>query len=145
MLNDMDRSAPAYGRLAMVIITTCAVLATLIQALDSTIANVALPYMQGSFAASQDEINWVLTSYIVASAIMTAPTGFLASRFGRTRLYAGSIIGFTAASVLCGFAQSLDQIVFFRLLQGFAGAALVPISQAVMYDIYPKEKLGQAM
>jgi DHA2 family multidrug resistance protein len=129
----------------MAVITTCAVLATLIQALDSTIANVALPYMQGSLAASQDEINWVLTSYIVASAIMTAPIGFLASRFGRTRLYVGSIIGFTIASVLCGLAQSLDQIVFFRVIQGFAGAALVPISQSVLYDIYPNEKRGRAM
>jgi DHA2 family multidrug resistance protein len=140
-----DGAVATYGRLPMVVITVCAVLATLIQALDSTIANVALPYMQGSFAASQDQINWVLTSYIVASAIMTAPTGFFASRFGRTRLYVGSIIGFTTTSVLCGMAQSLDQIVLFRVLQGFAGAALVPISQSVMYDIYPKEKRGQAM
>jgi len=145
LMTDTDQAAPAYGRVSMVIITSCAVLATMIQALDSTIANVALPYMQGSLAASQDEINWVLTSYIVASAIMTAPTGFLASRFGRSRLYIASIIGFTTASVLCGMARSLDQIVIFRLLQGCAGAALVPISQSIMYDIYPREKRGQAM
>ena len=115
-------------------------LATLMQSLDSTIANVALPYMQGSMSASQEEINWVLTSYIVAAAIMTAPTGFLAARFGRTRLFVTAVVGFTIASILCGMAQSLDQIVIFRFLQGMFGASLVPLSQAVMYDIYPPEQ-----
>ena len=88
-------------------VTVCTILATLMQSLDSTIANVALPYMQGTMSASQDEINWVLTSYIVAAAIMTAPTGFLAARFGRTRLFVTAVVGFTVASVLCGLAQSL--------------------------------------
>src|ERR1700744_2141084 len=92
-------------------ITVCVILATLMQALDTTIANVALPYMQGSMSASQEQIAWVLTSYIVAAAIMTAPTGFLAARFGRTRLFVTTIVGFTIASVLCGLAQSLSQIV----------------------------------
>jgi MFS transporter, DHA2 family, multidrug resistance protein len=136
---------PGFSGQVRIILTICVILATLMQSLDSTIANVALPYMQGSMAASQDEINWVLTSYIVASAIMTAPTGFLAARFGRTRVFVVSIAGFTVASVLCGMAQSLDQIVIFRLLQGFFGAALVPLSQAVMYDIYPVEQRGPAM
>ncbi len=126
-------------------VTICTVLATLMQSLDSTIANVALPYMQGSMSASQDEINWVLTSYIVAAAIMTAPTGFLAARFGRTKLFVTAIAGFTVASILCGMAQSLDQIVVFRILQGMFGASLVPLSQAVMYDIYPPEQRGAAM
>jgi DHA2 family multidrug resistance protein len=126
-------------------VTICTVLATLMQSLDSTIANVALPFMRGSMSASQEEINWVLTSYIVAAAIMTAPTGFLASRFGRTRLFVTAIAGFTAASILCGMAQSLDQIVVFRVLQGMFGASLVPLSQAVMYDIYPPEQRGAAM
>ena len=94
------------------------ILATLMQALDTTIANVALPYMQGSVSASQDQINWVLTSYIVAAAIMTPPTGFLAGRFGRKRLFLVSVAGFTVASMLCGMAQSLAQIVLFRILQG---------------------------
>jgi DHA2 family multidrug resistance protein len=120
-------------------------MATLMQSLDSTIANVALPYMQGTMSASEDEINWVLTSYIVAAAIMTAPTGFLAARFGRTRLFVTAVAGFTFASVLCGMAQSLGQVVMFRALQGMFGAALVPLSQAVMYDIYPAEKRGAAM
>jgi len=127
------------------VLTVCTILATLMQSLDSTIANVALPYMQGTMAASQDEINWVLTSYIVAAAIMTAPTGFLAARFGRTRLFVTSVVGFTLASVLCGLAQSLGQIVLFRIVQGVFGAALVPLSQAVMFDIYPAERRGSAM
>src|SRR5271154_5315209 len=92
-------------------VTVCVMLATIMQALDSTIANVALPYMQGSLSASQDQINWVLTSYIVAAAIMTPPTGWLAARFGRTRLFLWCVSGFTVASVLCGLATSLDEIV----------------------------------
>lgn len=127
------------------IVTVCTILATLMQSLDSTIANVALPYMQGTMAASQDEINWVLTSYIVAAAIMTTPTGFLAARYGRTRLFVSAVAGFTFASILCGLAQSLNQIVVFRVLQGVCGAALVPLSQSVMFDIYPVEQRGRAM
>jgi len=127
------------------LVTACAILATLMQSLDSTIANVALPYMQGTMSASQDEINWVLTSYIVAAAIMTAPVGFLAARFGRTRFFVVSVVGFTIASVLCGMAQTLGQIVLFRLVQGVCGAALVPLSQAVLFDIYPPERRGAAM
>jgi MFS transporter, DHA2 family, multidrug resistance protein len=126
-------------------ITVCVMLATLMQALDTTIANVALPYMQGSVAASQEEIAWVLTSYIVAAAIMTPPTGFLASRFGFKRLFMISIGGFTVASMLCGMAQSLTQIVLFRLLQGAFGAALVPLSQTVLLNINPPERQGSAM
>ncbi|MBS0644161.1 MAG: DHA2 family efflux MFS transporter permease subunit [Acetobacteraceae bacterium] len=127
------------------IITLCTVGATLMQALDQTIANVALPYMQGSLSATYEEITWVLTSYITAAAIMTAPVGWLAARFGRKYLYVICLIGFTVTSMLCGAAQSLDQIVVFRILQGVFGAALVPLSQATMMDIYPMEKRGQAM
>jgi MFS transporter, DHA2 family, multidrug resistance protein len=126
-------------------ITACAIIATLMQALDTTIANVSLPYMQGSVAASQDQIDWVLTSYIVAAAIMTPPTGFLASRFGLKRLFMVSIIGFTVASMLCGMAQSVTQIVLFRVLQGAFGAALVPLSQTVLLGAYPRERQGFAM
>src|ERR1700761_9666439 len=127
------------------IITLCTVGATLMQALDQTIANVALPYMQGSLSASFDEITWVLTSYITAAAIMTAPVGWLAVRFGRKPLYIGCIIGFTVASMMCGAAQSLAQIVGFRLLQGMFSAALVPLSQATLLDIYPPARRGFAM
>jgi DHA2 family multidrug resistance protein len=126
-------------------ITACVILAVIMQALDSTIANVALPYIQGSVAASSDQINWVLTSYIVAAAIMTPPSGFLSARFGRKRVLLTAIFGFVIASVLCGLAQSLNQIVGFRLLQGFFGAALVPLSQGIMLDIYTLEERGSAM
>jgi MFS transporter, DHA2 family, multidrug resistance protein len=126
-------------------ITICAIGATLLQSLDQTIANVALPYMQGSFSASYTEITWVLTSYITAAAIMTAPVGWMAVRFGRKPLFLGCIIGFTIASMLCGAAQSIGQIVAFRLLQGMFSAALVPLSQATLLDIYPIERRGFAM
>ncbi len=126
-------------------VTACVILATLMQALDTTIANVALPYIQGSVAASQDQIAWVLTSYIVAAAIMTPPTGFLAARFGIKHLFIASVAGFTGASMLCGMAESLAQIVVFRVLQGVFGAALVPLSQTVLFDIYPRERQGSAM
>ena len=127
------------------LVTVCAMAATLMQALDSTIANVALPYMQGGLSATADQVTWVLTSYITAAAIMTAPVGFLAARFGRKRLFLVSVGGFTAASVLCGAALSIEQMVLFRLLQGAFGAALVPLSQSAMLDMYPARQRGQAM
>src|SRR6476660_4767662 len=126
-------------------ITVCVILATLMQALDTTIAHVALPHIQGSVSASQEQIAWVLTSYIVAAAIMTPPTGFLAGRFGQKRLFLVSVVGFTVASMLCGLAQSAVQIVLFRILQGAFGAALVPLSQSVLMQINPKERQGSAI
>src|SRR5262245_66177551 len=122
--------------LRRVLITVCTMTATVMQALDTTIANVARPYMQGSLSASLDQINWVLTSYIVAAAIMTAPIGWLADRFGRKKLFIACAAGFTLASVLCGLAHNIEQMVAFRLLQGMFGAALVPLSQSVMLDAY---------
>src|ERR1044071_6848889 len=127
------------------IITLCTVGATLMQALDQTIANVALPYMQGSLSASFDEITWVLTSYITAAAIATAPVGWLAARFGRKYLFVACLTGFTITSMMCGAAQALEEMVLFRLFQGMFGAALVPLSQATMLDIYPAEQRGNAM
>jgi DHA2 family multidrug resistance protein len=106
---------------------------------------VALPYMQGSLSASQDQINWVLTSYIVAAAIMTAPVGWIANRFGRKRIFIICSAGFTIASVMCGLAQDITQMVLFRLLQGVFGAALVPLSQAVMLDSYALHERAKAM
>ncbi len=126
-------------------VTICAMTATIMQALDTTIANVALPYMQGSLSASQDQINWVLTSYIVAAAIMTAPVGWIANRFGRKRIFIICSAGFTLASVMCGLAQDINQMVLFRLLQGVFGAALVPLSQAVMLDSYALHERAKAM
>jgi MFS transporter, DHA2 family, multidrug resistance protein len=127
------------------IITICIMLATLIQSLDSTIANVALPHMQGSLSASQDQITWVLTSYIVAAAITTPVTGWLCDHFGKKNVLLTSIIGFTVASALCGVSVSLPMIIAARLLQGVFGASLVPLSQAILLDINPREKQGQAM
>src|SRR3978361_1856338 len=126
-------------------VTICAMTATIMQALDTTIANVALPYMQGSPAPAQDQINWVLTSYIVAAAIMTAPVGWVANRFGRKRIFIVCSAGFTVASVMCGLAQDITQMVLFRLLQGVFGAALVPLSQAVMLDSYALHERAKAM
>jgi DHA2 family multidrug resistance protein len=136
-------TAAAVPHRGMIVVSI--MLATIMQALDTTIANVALPHMQGSLSATQEQISWVLTSYIVAAAIMTPPTGFLAARFGRKRLFLVAVACFTAASVLCGVAQSLPEMVAFRLLQGVFGAALVPLSQAVLLDSYPKEQHGSAM
>jgi DHA2 family multidrug resistance protein len=126
-------------------LTVCAMTATIMQALDTTVANVALPYMQGSLSASLDQINWVLTSYIVASAIMTAPIGWMSDRFGRKRLFVICSAGFTVASLLCAMSQDIGAMVTARLLQGAFGAALVPLSQSVMLDSYPPEQRGQAM
>lgn len=120
-------------------------LATIMQALDTTIANVALPHMQGSLNATYDQISWVLTSYIVAAAIMTPPTGFLTARLGRKKMFLTCVVGFTIVSVLCGMATTLPEMVLFRLMQGMFGAGLVPLSQAVLLDIYPRHQHGQAM
>jgi DHA2 family multidrug resistance protein len=127
------------------LITASVMMATIMQALDSTIANVALPRMQGSLSATQDQMGWVLTSYIVAAAVTIPLTGWLAGEFGRRRVFLISIFVFTLASALCGLAESLPQIVLFRFLQGVGGAALVPLSQAVLFDINLPKDFGRAM
>src|SRR6202022_3699446 len=121
-------------------ITLSIMLATIMQTLDGTIANVALPHMQGSLSTSQDQIAWVLTAYIVAAGIAPPLTGWFVDRFGEKSIFLASIGGFTVASVLCGISNSLAVIVAARLLQGVFGAALVPLSQVVLMDINPKEK-----
>jgi DHA2 family multidrug resistance protein len=141
----MNAATTAVPGLRRNMVTICAMTATIMQALDTTIANVALPYMQGTLSASQDQINWVLTSYIVAAAIMTAPVGWIANRFGRKRIFIICSGGFTIASVMCGLAQDINQMVLFRLLQGMFGAALVPLSQAVMLDSYALHERAKAM
>lgn len=143
MIAFTERGLPAP--LQRTLITVCVMLATIMQALDLTIANVALPYMQGSLSATLDQVSWVLTSYVVAAAIMTAPVGWLASRYGVQRILVICATGFTAASMLCGIAQNIEQIVLYRILQGMFGAALVPLSQTVMLTIYPIEQRGWAM
>jgi MFS transporter, DHA2 family, multidrug resistance protein len=137
-----ETRAPVANRGA---ITASIMLATFMQGVDTTIANVALPHMQGSLSASYDQIAWVVTSYIVAAAIMTPLTGWLAGRFGIKYVFLISVAGFTLASALCGAATSLAQLVIFRLLQGVCGAALVPLSQAVLLQINPPHRHAHAM
>jgi MFS transporter, DHA2 family, multidrug resistance protein len=126
-------------------ITASIMLATFMQGVDTSITNVALPYMQGSLSASQDQIAWVVTSYIVAAAIMTPVTGWLAGRFGIKYVFLMSVAGFTLTSAMCGAATSLVELVIDRLLQGICGAALVPLSQAVLFHINPPERHAKAM
>jgi MFS transporter, DHA2 family, multidrug resistance protein len=137
-----ETPAPVPNRGA---ITLSIMLATFMQGVDTTIANVALPHMQGSFSAAQDQVAWVITSYIVAAAIMTPLTGWLAGRFGIKYVFFISVGGFTLASALCGMATSLAQMVIYRLLQGVCGAALVPLSQSVLLQINPPERHARAM
>ena len=133
---DIDNRIPITGAL---------MLATLMNTLDSTIANVALPHIQGSVSAAQDQITWVLTSYIIATAIMTPLSGWLSQKIGLKRMLLISVGGFTAASMLCGIATSLPEIVVYRLLQGFAGASLMPLSQTVMLNLYPQRLIPRVM
>ncbi len=141
----MSIEEPAQPPVNRTMITLTVMLAAIMTMLDSTIANVALPHMAGSMSASPEQINWVLTSYIIAAAIMTPVTGWFAGRLGVKRMFLIAIIGFTVASSLCGAAQSLAQIVLFRVLQGMFGAGMMPLSQAVMLDTYPLKERGQAM
>jgi MFS transporter, DHA2 family, multidrug resistance protein len=127
------------------LIALAVMLGTTLEVLDSSIVNVALPHLQGAFSASLDEIAWVVTSYLVANGIMIPMTGWISERFGRKRYFLASVLVFVAASVLCGAAQSLMQIVFFRLVQGAAGAAMVPLSQAILVETFPPEERQMAM
>jgi len=127
------------------LITISVMAAMIMVILDTTIANVALPHMQASLGAASDTITWVLTSYIVAQAIATPITGWLSDNIGRKRLFAICVAGFVIASALCGTALSLGEMVLFRVFQGAFGAALAPLSQSVIMDINPRERLGRAM
>jgi DHA2 family multidrug resistance protein len=120
-------------------------LTTVITSIDATIANVALPHMQGSLSATQDQISWVLTSYIVATAIFIPPTAFLAARLGRQYLMGCFVGGFLIASMLCGAATSLPEMVAFRFLQGAFGAGMMPLGQAIVVEHFPPEKRGQIL
>ena len=136
------RATPSPQRL---LVTIFIMMATIMQVLDITIANVSLPYMQGSLSATLDQVSWVLTSYVVAAAVMTAPVGWLAARFGIKKLLVACVTGFTIASMLCGIAHTIEEMVLFRVLQGMFGAALVPLAQSVMLEIYPPHRRGWAM
>ncbi|HEX4210994.1 MAG TPA: DHA2 family efflux MFS transporter permease subunit, partial [Candidatus Binataceae bacterium] len=127
------------------LIALAVMLGTTLEVLDSSIVNVSLPHMQGTFSASVDEIAWVLTSYLVANGIMIPLTGWISSRFGRKRYFLTSVMVFVAASGLCGAAETLDQMVIFRLIQGAAGAAMIPSSQAILMETFPPEEQQMAM
>jgi MFS transporter, DHA2 family, multidrug resistance protein len=139
------RGQAASPALRRMMTTVCVMMATIMQVLDITIANVSLPYMQASLSATLDQVSWVLTSYVVAAAVMTSPVGWLATRFGIKRLLLICVTGFTVASMLCGVAQNIEEMVLCRVAQGMCGAALVPLSQSVMFSIYPPERRGWAM
>src|SRR5215472_5885606 len=126
-------------------LTLSIMMANIMQGVDNSILNVALPHVQGSLSASLDQVAWALTSYIVCAAIMMPLTGWLAGRFGIKYIFLASVIGFTLASALCGAATSLGELVFFRALQGVGGAGLVPLSQATLLQINPPERHGRAM
>ena len=127
------------------LITAAVLLGIFIQTLDSTIAIVALPFMQGSLSASAEEVSWVLTSSVIANAIMTAPAAWMATRFGRKQVFLVCLGGFVCMSALCGLSQSLEQLIICRIIQGMFGAALAPLCQATMLDIYPAARRAQAM
>jgi DHA2 family multidrug resistance protein len=127
------------------LICIAVMLGATLEVLDSSIVNVSLPHMQGSFSASIDEVTWILTSYIVANGVMIPLTGWISARFGRKRYFLTSVLLFMAASGLCGAATSLSQMVIFRLIQGAAGAAMIPSSQAILMETFPPEEQGMAM
>ena len=127
------------------LIATSVMFATFMEVLDTTVVNVSLPHIAGSLSASIDEATWTLTSYLVANAIILPMTGWLASRFGRKRLLMASVVGFTAASFLCGLAPTLGTLIFFRVVQGATGGALQPLSQAVLLEAFPPQDRGKAM
>lgn len=142
------RHKPAQGPFntaELTIITATVLMASLLHALNMTTAYVALPSIQGNLSAGPDQVGWIITAFVVASAVGTVLTGWLGTRLGRRRVFLGSIVGFTATSALCGWATSLEELVFYRALQGFVSAPLLPISQAIMLDIYPRRRHGFAM
>src|SRR6202165_3372959 len=120
-------------------------LCTFMEVLDTTVVNVSLPHIAGNLSATIEEATWVLTSYLVANAIVLPMTGWLANHFGRKRLLMASVTGFTASSFLCGAAPSLPLLVIFRVIQGLCGGALQPLSQAVLLEAFPPEGRGKAM
>ncbi|MEM7404169.1 MAG: DHA2 family efflux MFS transporter permease subunit [Pseudomonadota bacterium] len=141
-------SKPATGpftRAERVIITVPVLAASLLHAVNMTTAYVALPDMQGNLSATPSQIGWVITAFVLASAIGTIFTGWLTSRFGRRNVFLASIIGFTLTAMLCSTATGLHDLVLYRFLQGFVSAPLLPISQAIMLDTYPRERHGFAM
>ncbi len=141
-----DDSVPLHQRVRYRGLLTVAVMgASIMQILDTTIANVAIPHMQSSLGATSETVNWVLTSYIIASAVAMPITGWLADRIGRRQLFMAAVLGFIITSMACGAAQTLEEMVAFRFLQGVCAAFIGPLSQSVMLDINPPERHARAM
>jgi DHA2 family multidrug resistance protein len=138
-------SSPAQRTINPWLIAVSVMFSTFMEVLDTTVVNVSLPHIAGSLSASIDEATWALTSYLVANAIILPMTGWLASVFGRKRLLMASVVGFTAASFLCGLAPTLGSLIVFRIIQGATGGALQPLSQAVLLEAFPPEERGKAM
>src|SRR5271163_4890968 len=138
---DIHDWKPSHNPWAVALTVT---LATFMEVLDTSIANVALPHMAGSLGASSEEATWVLTSYLVASAIILPISGWLATRFGRKRFYMTCVVIFTICSLLCGLAQTLPILILARVLQGLGGGGLAPSEQAILADTFPVSKRGQA-
>jgi DHA2 family multidrug resistance protein len=136
---------PRLGPKPSVALVVAVVLTAVLEVLDITIVSVAIPHMLGTFGATSDQITWVLTSYLVSAAVVMPLTGYLSARLGRRRLLTFSIVGFVVSSALCGLSWNLESMVIFRLAQGVCGAPLVPLSQAILLDAFPKEKHGQAL
>jgi DHA2 family multidrug resistance protein len=137
-------AAPAAAGANPWLIAVVVALAVFMEVLDTTIANVALPYIAGGLGVSQDEASWVVTTYLVANAIIVTATGFLPQRFGRKRFFLASLGLFTLSSVLCGMAWNLQSLLLFRILQGLGGGGMVPVAQSILADSFPPEKRGQA-
>src|ERR1700692_429748 len=136
---------PAVGEINPWIIAISVMLSTFMEVLDTTVVNVSLPHIAGNLSATTDEATWVLTSYLVANAIVLPITGWLANYFGRKRMLLAAITGFTTASLLCGLAPSLSALIFSPIIQGAPGGALQPLSQAVMLEAFPAKDRGKAM
>jgi len=134
-----------YTRAQRIMITVPVLMASLLHAVNMSTAYVALPNIQGNLSATPDQVGWIITAFVVASAVGTVLTGWLAQQIGRRNVFLGAIAGFTATSLLCAGAADLEQLVLFRILQGLVSAPLLPVSQSIMLDTYPREKHGFAM
>ena len=140
----ISQEADKFAGINRPLITATAMMATTVIVLDINIAAIALPHMQGGLSANQDQVSWVVTTYFMMQATTMAATGWLAARIGRKRLFVGALTGFAFCSLMSGNAESIAEIMFFRGLQGMCSAPIVPISQALMLDSYPRERHGQA-
>ncbi len=140
-----DAAGTAGATVNRALVTVSVMMATTVVLTDQTIAAIALPHMQGGLSSNQDQIAWVMTTYFMAQAVTTACTGWIAGRIGRKRTYLIALVGFAACSMLSGSATSLPEILIYRAMQGMFSAPVIPISQALILDTYPRERHGTAL